>query len=208
MRPKNADSEDTWFRIVAAAREELVDDEQGGIDVSVRSVATNAGVSLGTIHYYFPTKESLLEACLDAYYEALGKVAAEVATRIQSATRETAKEAIGEGVRSIYRFELSERARLRLRATNNAHRGRLHPDRHLHVRGPYLDTFTALLAPLVDADAEEIRLTFQTLTFSVMQYVLLSDEEIVQIAGKSGDEGRRVLEDHVVRVGTRMLFRS
>jgi hypothetical protein len=111
-------------------------------------------------------------------------------------------------VRSIYRFELSERARLRLRATNNAHRGRLHPDRHLHVRGPYLDTFTALLAPLVDADAEEIRLTFQTLTFSVMQYVLLSDEEIVQIAGKSGDEGRRVLEDHVVRVGTRMLFRS
>jgi hypothetical protein len=149
-----------------------------------------------------------LEACLDAYYEALGKVAAEVATRIQSATRETAKEAIGEGVRSIYRFELSERARLRLRATNNAHRGRLHPDRHLHVRGPYLDTFTALLAPLVDADAEEIRLTFQTLTFSVMQYVLLSDEEIVQIAGKSGDEGRRVLEDHVVRVGTRMLFRS
>jgi AcrR family transcriptional regulator len=208
MRPKNADSEDTWFRIVAAAREELVDDEQGGIDVSVRSVATNAGVSLGTIHYYFPTKGSLLEACLDAYYEALGKVAAEVATRIQSATRETAKEAIGEGVRSIYRFELSERARLRLRATNNAHRGRLHPDRHLHVRGPYLDTFTALLAPLVDADAEEIRLTFQTLTFSVMQYVLLSDEEIVQIAGKSGDEGRRVLEDHVVRVGTRMLFRS
>ena len=208
MRPKNADSEDTWFRIVAAAREELVDDEQGGIDVSVRSVATNAGVSLGTIHYYFPTKESLLEACLDAYYEALGKVAAEVATRIQSATRETAKEAIGEGVRSIYRFALSERARLRLRATNNAHRGRLHPDRHLHVRGPYLDTFTALLAPLVDADAEEIRLTFQTLTFSVMQYVLLSDEEIVQIAGKSGDEGRRVLEDHVVRVGTRMLFRS
>ena len=208
MRPKNADSEDTWFRIVAAAREELVDDEQGGIDVSVRSVATNAGVSLGTIHYYFPTKESLLEACLDAYYEALGKVAAEVATTIQGATRETAKEAIGQGVRSIYRFALSERARLRLRATNNAHRGRLHPDRHLHVRGPYLDTFTALLAPLVDADTEEIRLTFQTLTFSVMQYVLLSDEEIVQIAGKSGDEGRRVLEDHVVRVGTRMLFRS
>ena len=208
MRPKNADSEDTWFRIVAAARQELVDDEQGGIDVSVRSVAQNAGVSLGTIHYYFPTKESLLEACLDAYYEALGKLAGEVMGTLQSATRETGRAAIESGLRSIYRFAISERARLRLRATNNAHRGRLHPDRHLHVRGPYLDGFTPMLTRLVDVDASEVRMTFQTITFVVMQYVLLTDEEIEQIAGKPGDEGRRVLEDHIVRVGVGALFRA
>jgi len=208
VRPKNADSEDTWFRIVAAARHELVDDEQGGVDVSVRSVAQNAGVSLGTIHYYFPTKESLLEACLDAYYEALGKVAGEVMETLASATRETGRAAIEQGLRSIYRFALSERARLRLRASNNARRGRLHPDRHLHVRGPYLDGFTPMLTRLVDVDASEVRLTFQTITFVVMQYVLLADEEVEQIAGIPGEQGRRLLEDHIVRVGLGALFRT
>lgn len=71
VRPKNEGSEETWNRIISAARQELTNDESGGIDVSIRQVALTSGASLGTIHYYFPTKESLLEACLDAYYVAL-----------------------------------------------------------------------------------------------------------------------------------------
>jgi AcrR family transcriptional regulator len=206
VRPKNADSEETWNRIIDAARQQLISDESGGIDVSVRQVALTAGVSLGTIHYYFPTKESLLEACLDAYYVALRELAGELALRIGQCTRATARDVLGDAVRRTYRFALSERRRLKLRAATNTQRGHLHPFRDEHVRGPYLDWFTPILAPLVDVDAVEIRMAFQTMSFVVMHYVLLCDAELEQIVGVAGDAGRQLVEDHVVRVGLRLIF--
>jgi AcrR family transcriptional regulator len=206
VRPKNADSEETWNRIIDAARQALTSDESGGIDISVRQVALTAGVSLGTIHYYFPTKESLLEACLDAYYVGLRELAGELAERIGQSTRETAREVLDDCVRRVYRFALSERSRLKLRAATNTQRGHLHPFRDEHVRGPYLDWFTPILVRLVDVDAGEVRMAFQTMSFVVMHYVLLCDAELEQIVGVAGDVGRQRVEDHVVRVGLRLIF--
>jgi AcrR family transcriptional regulator len=207
VRPKDADSEETWNRIIAAARQELVDDE-GNIDVSLRQVALTSGTSLGTIHYYFPTKESLLEACLEAYYVALAELAGDLAERTGRCTRETAREVIDDCLRRIYRFALSERPRLRLRAATNTQRGRLHPLRDEHVRGPYLDWFTPIIERLVDVSAGEVRMAIQTMSFVVMHYVLLCDAELEQIVGVRGDAGRRIVEDHVVRAGMRLVFKG
>ncbi len=205
-RTKNADCEETWNRIVAAARRALIEDESGGIDVSMRQVALTADTSLGTIHYYFPTKESLLEACLDAYYAALGELATQLAERTAQSSRETARDVLDDCVRRIYRFALSERPRLRLRAATNTQRGRLHPFRDEHVRGPYLDWFTPVLARLVDVCTSEVRMAIQTMSFVVMQYVLLCDAELEKIVGVGGDAGRRIVEDHVVHVALRLVF--
>lgn len=203
MRPKNADSSDTWDRILAAARSVLGEAEES--EISLRDVARTAGVSLGTVHYYFASKEALLEACLDQYYERLGALALEVAKDLSEATRENGREVIERGLRRIYRFAVSERHQLRLRARTNGMRGRLHPDRHVHVRGPYLDTFSGLLAPLVGRPTNEVRLTFQSMTYVVMQYVLLWDEEVTQFAGVGGDAGRDVIEDHIAQLCLRAL---
>jgi len=208
VRPKDADSEETWNRIIAAAKQELVDDEGGGIDVSLRQVALTAGTSLGTIHYYFPTKESLLEACLEAYYVALGELAVDLAERTGRGTRETGRDVLEECTRRIYRFALSERPRLKLRAATNTQRGRLHPFRDEHVRGPYLDWFTPIIERLADVDAGEVRMAIQTMSFVVMHYVLLCDAELEQIVGVGGDAGRRLVEDHVVRVGLRLILKD
>jgi AcrR family transcriptional regulator len=91
-RPKNADSQDTWNRIIAAARQEPTHDEGGGLDGSMRQVALISGVSLGTTHHYFPTKESLLEGCLDACYAALRELAGELAEGLSQGTRENARQ--------------------------------------------------------------------------------------------------------------------
>lgn len=206
MRPKNADKKETWDRIVAYAKLALEADETGQADLSLRQIAVSAGLSLGTIHYYFDTKEALLEACLDQYYESLGVLAAELAVEVGQARKETAKATLERCLRRIYRFALSERARLRLRARTNAVRGHLHPDRHVHVRGPLLDTFSAILAPLVGTDEQTIRLTFQSLTFVVMQYVLLADQELEQVTGLTGEAARQAIEDHIVVLAMRSLF--
>ncbi|MDI3290564.1 TetR/AcrR family transcriptional regulator [Polyangium sp. 15x6] len=203
VRPKDACSEETWNRIVAAARHELVETDDGGVDVAVRQVAVRAGVSLGTIHYYFPTKESLLEACLDAYYARLGALVVELAPL---ATQNDTRAGIEQAARRIYRFAVMERQNLKLRARLNAELGHLEPQRARHVRGPMLDAFASLLGNMGGLDVAEARLTMQTMTGLIMHLALLADADLEQIAGAGGEAGRRIVEDHVARVALRLVF--
>jgi len=63
VRPKG-DIED---RILRAARERFL--LEGVAGASLRSVARDAGTSIGMIYYYFPTKEVLFLAVVEAVYE-------------------------------------------------------------------------------------------------------------------------------------------
>ncbi|MDI1446676.1 TetR/AcrR family transcriptional regulator [Polyangium sp. 6x1] len=203
VRPKDTCSEETWNRIVSAARQELVETDDGDVDVSVRQVATRAGVSLGTIHYYFPTKESLLEACLDTYYERFGALVVELAPLT---TQTDTRAGIEQAVRRIYCFAVAERQSLKLRAKLNAELGRLEPQRARHVRGPMLDGFASLIGNMGGLGVAEARLTIQTMTGVIMHLALLADADLEQIAGAGGEAGRRIVEDHVARVALRLVF--
>lgn len=198
-RPKDADSAETWNRIVSAARRELFETPGGQTEVSMRQVAAAAGVGVGTIQYYFPTKESLLEACLDAYYLALDAIVRELSAAAASAV--DPRGFIEDAVRRLYRFVVSERPHLMVRAKTNAQRGGLPPER----RGD-LQQLGRLLSPLLGIDSEETALTIQTMSAVMMQYAVLGDDDVVRTTGRSGAEGRRILEDHTVRVALRLAF--
>lgn len=66
-RPRKGTLTDTVLSIVA---------ERGLHEVSVREVATAAGVSIGTVQYYFPTKDAMLTAAFT-----------EIVDRIRARTR-------------------------------------------------------------------------------------------------------------------------
>jgi AcrR family transcriptional regulator len=68
-----ADLTDALVRVVA---------ERGLDAVSVRSVARAAGVSAGSVQYYFPTKEALLQA---AYRRVIDRVTERVRRRLPAA---------------------------------------------------------------------------------------------------------------------------
>lgn len=206
-RPKDASSEETWERIVRSARALVRANGEGGFELSLREVAKQAGCSLGTIHYYFDSKEALIESCLDTYYDALQRVSGELALLVKGARREDAQDVFDRGVRIIYRFALSERSRLKLRVLANAARGHTHPHRDSNVlAGAYMDWFVPILLPLVDIDPRAMRMTMQSMTFLIVQYVLLQDADVEKIVGVGGEEGRRRIEDHVVHVAKRLLF--
>lgn len=202
-RPKDADKATTWNRIVSAARRELFETPGGLPDVSVRQVATRAGVSLGTIQYYFPTKELLLEACLDDYYVALDLLVRELVSAAGGAGADP-HTFVENAARRLYRFVLSERPQLMLRAVTNAQRGALQAER----QGAYFDQLSTFLSPILGIDAAETRLTLQTMSFVMMQYAVLGEVDVVRIAGQGGEAGRRALEDHVVRAALRLVFPS
>ena len=169
--------------------------------MSVRQVAARADVGLGTIQYYFPTKELLLEACLDDYYVAIDLLIREIVGAAAGAAADP-RAFIETAARRLYRFVLAERPHLLLRAVTNAQRGGLQPER----QGEYFDQLSELLAPMLGIDAVETRLTFQTMSFVMMQYAVLGESDVVRIAGRGGEAGRRVLENHVVRVAVRLVF--
>lgn len=58
-RPRRADAQRNFERILAAARSAVV--ERGG-DVVLEDVARDAGVGIGTLYRHFPTRQALLEA--------------------------------------------------------------------------------------------------------------------------------------------------
>lgn len=62
-----SDGLDTRARILRAACE--LAKAGHGTRISVRAVATRAGVGLGTLRYHFPTQRGLLDAVLSSIYE-------------------------------------------------------------------------------------------------------------------------------------------
>jgi AcrR family transcriptional regulator len=58
-RPKRADAQRNYDKLIAAAREEFT---ERGTGATLEDVAARAGVGIGTLYRHFPTRQDLLEA--------------------------------------------------------------------------------------------------------------------------------------------------
>ena len=63
---ERVDARRNHARLVAVARELLARD---GLDVSVRAIAREAGVGVGTVYRHFPTRDDLIDAVLEDAFE-------------------------------------------------------------------------------------------------------------------------------------------
>ena len=72
-----ADAKKNYEHLLAVARAVVIKD---GADASLRDIARQAGVGLGTLYRHFPTREALLEALLRASFDELTLRAAKLAT--------------------------------------------------------------------------------------------------------------------------------
>jgi AcrR family transcriptional regulator len=58
-RPKRADAQRNYAKVLAAAREAFA---EGGESTSLEEIARRAGVGIGTLYRHFPNRQALLEA--------------------------------------------------------------------------------------------------------------------------------------------------
>lgn len=63
---ERVDARRNHVRLVAAARTLLARD---GLDVSVREIARETGVGVGTVYRHFPTRDDLIDAVLEEAFE-------------------------------------------------------------------------------------------------------------------------------------------
>ncbi len=202
-RPKNADSADTVDRILRAARLVLLEQDGIRLEGPMRHIAEVAGVSLGTLQYYFPSRDELLEVCLDDYYVRLEALAASLAQEAVASGLD--REAfVRRAARAFYTFGRAEQPALRLRAWLNARQGALPDHRAQNVRDSTLDHIGPLLAVALGIPELEARLAIQTMTFVVMQYALLDPPALERITGPGAPA--EALPDHVADVAVRLVF--
>lgn len=200
-RPVDADSAETHERILAAALEEI--EERGGPHVSFRGVAARAGLSTGTVQYYFGSKDELLEACLDGYHARMADVVDRLVAMAKARTDEP-RPVLEEAVRTLLRFVETEHALVTLRLALNETQGELPPSRQQEFLGFLLHRVADVIADLgVGLERQELVLTTQALTAVVVRFARLSEGERETLMGANAS--RRDVEDFVVRHALRAL---
>ena len=199
MRPKDADSLRSYEGIVAAATA-LLETCDRPTQLTLRDVARKADVSLGTIAYYFENKDTLLEACLDGYYERLDTLASELVVELRGVDLATF---VDRATRRFFAFARSERGNVRLRLAINAAAGELPQSRHHDFLEAWPRRAADLLHAMLGCDPVSVRFTVQSLAYLVARFSVATDAELRAMLGfvPSASE----LEEHVAGLASRML---
>ncbi len=204
VRPRDADSAESYDGIVAAALAELRETRPRNA-ISMRRVAERAGVSLGAVQYYFENKETLLEACLDDYYGRLVATANRLVQDLAGGDLAPGEATIAHVMRTLYRFVREEEALIELRLITNALRGELHPRRQPEYMSTLIAQAARTLLPHVTVSELDVRLAVQMMAYSAIRMALMSESERQAVAGLEGAEADAVIEDFVVRAACRMV---
>ena len=201
MRPRDADSEQTHGRIMEAARFLL--QERGPDAVSLRGVARRANMSVGTVSYYFSSRDELVETCLDDHYRRLSEIALRhldelvAGKHIEQVTRDAARE--------MYFFAFEDRALIRLQLVTHAVRGGLPPERIQGTHARLFRTISARAGALIHAPRPW--LTIQALVYAVARFATASSEERrLFTSAKDDHEANEIIADHIAELAVRTLF--
>jgi AcrR family transcriptional regulator len=168
-------------QLVAAARNVL--ERQGIAGATLRAVAAEAGVPLGTVHYIFRSKEQLLRAVLEDVIGEISDAAratAGTATDLGSAMRTTALEVWSELVeghveQQLMQYELTMWA---LRTPGMAEVARWQYERYVDVLTTIWTDAAARAGVTLAVPAEQLaRLWLAGVDGLILQYLTLGDSE-------------------------------
>ncbi|HUH05072.1 MAG TPA: helix-turn-helix domain-containing protein [Kofleriaceae bacterium] len=204
-RPVHADAAATRRRILATA---LAMFAEHGLDgVSIRTIASAAGVSLATVHHYFGSKDDLYEACIDSMYEELIAMRPRLAAELRAgAERAESPATMAERiVRAAFRFARAHQIEMRLLMRGVMTAGELDDTKRERGQIPFLAEIPAVVAAITGREAESLRLPLQSLSFLIGRYAISTERELALFTNETGPEAIAAAEDHLVSIG-RALF--
>ena len=204
-RPINADATATRNRILERASALFA--ERGAGQTSIRSIASEANVSLAMVHHYFGSKGELYTACVESMYLELAGLRDSLLAELQDSTHTTQSEFLEHVVRSGWRFVCSHRSAMRLVMRDVIDQGEVPEERMRSFLVPFLDSAGALFA----ADSAErqtyVRTALQGMVFMFVRYSLSNPEEIrLIVAADDYETAARLLEENLVNIAKSLLI--
>ena len=140
--------------------------QKRGLKVSMQSIARAAGIAVGTLYLYFPTKDHLLAACVQAYTQ----VHREAIERALSSP-EPAAQCISTYVQSRYEAGLATRLGGTRTSELAAHVLKVFPERRAEEAMMMANTVETLLQRGVDSGEVTVRLSPQSDTMTFLHAV-------------------------------------
>lgn len=188
-RPVNADAAATRERILTQAAALFAD--RGAGAVSIRDISKAANVSLAMVHHYFGSKDDLHKATIDAMYEELAEVSAELQKAL--AVSGDKKAMIQKAIEVCFDFARDHQLASRMVMRTVVETGQLPPERRERALIPFLAGIEVMLGDS-GLDRHELRLRAQSIVFLVVRYALTTIEEMAVIAGlpAPGDDLKKV----------------
>jgi len=172
------DSVATRNRILETTLEVI---DQGGVEtVSMRQIARTAGISIGTLTYYFGNKDALIEGCIDSYYDELEGLRDSIVASLMSSS--SPQEMVRASTRILFRWSLEHRKVIRLRNLMTLQRGGHYPDTFNQRYLPMIEKGSAILSQLTGHSLQSMRIFVQTLNNTVGRMALHSDDELLAIS--------------------------
>ena len=206
-RPINADASATRSRILERASALFA--ERGAGQTSIRSIASEANVSLAMVHHYFGSKSELYAACVNSMYLELAGLRDSLLAELQSSAYQDQTQFLENVVRSGWRFVRSHRSAMRLVMRDVIDQGEVPEERMKTFLVPFLENAGALFAGESIERQLYVRTALQGLVFMLVRYSLSTPEEIRLIVKSNDDEkATQILEENLVNIATSLLIQK
>ena len=179
--------------------------EEGTEALSVRRVASKAGVSMGTLRYYFESQDTLKEACLEEYHEMLLALEHEMAGEIRHAV--SPRDAVSRAISAIFSILSRYPALHRLRVEKSVSCGELTSARRQFYREPFINTAAALIAPHLPSKNLAPHLVVDSIMRLVAWYAACSESELCSVARvQDAGEARQIVQTHCTNTALCLVF--
>jgi AcrR family transcriptional regulator len=186
-RPTGADAAATRNRIVLAARQAF--GEFGRRETSLRYIAKEAGVALATIVHHYPSKDDLYDACIEAMFADFDAFQP-IYHRLVADTPLMELD-VGERVAQLtrlgFRFFLAHRTQVKLLRRWQLDKDVLDAHRQDAELLPRIARYSGYIADLIGPRPTDLRLTVQTVVFSLIEYALADTHLLRGVVGVGGE---------------------
>lgn len=201
-RPPRANAEKTRNTLLEVASRLF---SRRGVDgTSVRDIASAAGVTVGTVHHYFGSKDGLHRACVDAMYAELGTLRQELFAAVGGGGHPI-EDLIPRAMRATFRFARRHQDAVRMLLREAVNAGEVPAERRDAWLIPFLDQGSELLAAALGCGVGHARASIQTLSHITTRYALTSERELALICGVESD-GFEAIEQHLIDVARALLL--
>jgi AcrR family transcriptional regulator len=193
-----ADGAATRRRILRAATQLFA--THGPAKASMRHIARESGVTQGTVHHYFGSKDGLYQACVDGMYRELMGLVAQLGDHLR--TSDSLGRAVKEAVTVGLRFAQAHKASVRLMNRHILLAGEGASRQRTDALFGAIGAASEALAEASSLPSKELRLSLYGLTFMLVRLSVADPQEVANVAPGTD---RRALEDHLGELALRML---
>ncbi len=205
--PSSSPSPPTKERLLSIAFSLLR--EKGVGALTIRNIASRAGVSVSVVHHHYVNKQGLLDACKMHFYKDLGTV---ITAALPTVIGKPVDVILDQMLRLLWAHARDNTMVLRLLASEVLASGQLIDGVNQASDRPFMALAISHLAPIVGLEKEVLRVRLQAVIVLVSRFAISSDNELHSVLGtqpgNTEDDTEAIIQNHLVEMAKLLLIHS